>query len=185
MSKSINEIIKENIIKELDACNIPAGNLTKMLIEAREEFDSILDSILEELKKEEEEFKPEYGDAYWAVDSNGRVGDIIWTDHVYDEIALENNAIFKTQEEAEFEAERLKVLRALEKMGRAFKPHTPNYIICLECINNQKEYLSTKFVKSQSLVYGDYYFDSEEEAEKAIEKIGAKRIKKYLFGIEE
>ena len=77
------------------------------------------------------------------------------------------------------------MLRALEKMGRAFKPHTPNYIICLECINNQKEYLSTKFVKSQSLVYGDYYFDTEEEVQEAIEKIGADRIKKYLFGIDE
>ena len=156
-----------------------------MLIEAREEFDSILDSILEELKKEEEGFKPEYGDAYWVVDSNGRVGDLIWTDHVYDEIALENNAIFKTQEEAEFEAERLKVLRELEKLGRAFKPYEDNYSVSLGYNFQNQENLGISCTGATEFLYGNYYFDSEEEAEKAIEKIGEDRIKKYLFGVEE
>ena len=185
MSKSINEIIKESIIEGLDASNITAGNLTKLLIEAKEDFDSILDSILEELAKEEEEFKLEYNDMYWVVSSNGETYAQKWEDTQYDETALKNNAIFKTKEEAEFEAERLKVLRGLEKMGRAFRPYGENYSIELEYPLLHKERLSISIFGATQHCFGNYYFDTEEEAEKAIEKIGAKRIKKYLFGIEE
>ena len=184
MSKSIHEIIKESLIEELDASNITAGNLTKLLIEAKEDFDSILDSILEELAKEEE-FVPEIDDTYFVVNFYGEADGLLWDGYPYDKIALENNAIFKTQEEAEFEAERLKVLRELEKLGRAFRPYGENYSIELEYPLLHKERLSISIFGATQHCFGNYYFDTEEEAEKAIEKIGAKRIKKYLFGIEE
>ena len=185
MSKSIHEIIKENIIKELDAINITSGNLTKTLIEAREEFDSILDSILEELAKKEEEIKPEYGVTYWVVNSFGYAYPREWNDDRFDNIALKNNAIFKTQEEAEFEAERLKVLRELEKMGRAFKPYEDNYSVSLGYNLQNQENLGISCTGATEFLYGNYYFDSTEEAEKAIEKIGEERINKYLFRIDE
>ena len=140
-----------------------------------------LEAILEEFDEiEEEEFKLERGDEYWVVKSDGQVGDHIWTDHLYDDIALENNAIFRTREEAEFEAERLKVLRGLEKLGRPFKPHEDNYVIAFSHNAGLKVVGYVTTVTS----YGNYYFDSEEEAREAIEKIGEDRIKKYLFGIE-
>ena len=185
MSKTINEIIKESLIEELDASNIAAENLKKAFIEAKETLYSILDSILEELVKEEE-FKPEYGDAYWVVGGNGEPIIQGWDGYPYDKIALENNAIFKTQEAAEFEAERLKVLRELEKMGRAFKPKKDNYTLCLQhdfILNkNMFRYICDFDTRT---VYGNYYFDTKEELEQAIEKIGKDRIKKYLFGVEE
>ena len=89
-----------------------------------------LEAILEEFDEiEEEEFKLERGDVYWVVDGSGEPINQGWDGYPYDKIALENNAIFKTKEEAEFEAERLKVLRGLEKLGRPFKPHEDNYVI--------------------------------------------------------
>lgn len=184
MSKSIHEIIKESLIEELDASNITAGNLTKALIEAKEDFDSILDSILEELAKEEE-FIPEIDDTYFVVNFHGEVDGLLWDDDSYDKKALENNAIFKTKEKAEFEAERLKVLRELEKLGRAFKPYEDNYSVSLGYNLQNQENLGISCTVATEFLYGNYYFDSEEEAEKAIEKIGEHRIKKYLFGIEE
>ena len=185
MSKSINEIIKESLIEELDASNITAGNLTKLLIEAKEDFDSILDFILEELAKEEE-FIPELFDTYWVVGGDGEPGPEQWNDHFYDKKALENNAIFETYEEAKFEAERVKVLRELEKMGRAFIPKKDNYTLCLQhdfILNkNMFRYICDFDTRT---VYGNYYFDTKEELEQAVENIGADRIKKYLFGAEE
>ena len=184
MSKSIHEIIKESIIKEFDASNITAGNLTKALIESKGEFHSLLDTILEELA-EEEEFTPEFGDVYWIIDGEGEAAIQKWIDDSYDKGALANNAIFETQEAAEFEAERLKVLRELEKLGRAFKPFEKNYSVSLEYRFLHKEELVIIFTEAAKHLYGKYYFDTEEEAQEAINKIGADRIKKYLFGAEE
>ena len=184
MSKSIHEIIKESLIEELDASNITAGNLTKLLIEAKEDFDSILDSILEELAKEEE-FIPEIDDTYFVVNFYGEADGLLWDGYPCDKIALENNAIFKTQEEAEFEAERLKVLRALEKLGRAFELSSLNYFIsCKHSVGDSSELIIGCATLGHSC-YGKHYFDDEKEARQAIEKIGADRIKKYLFGVEE
>ena len=140
-----------------------------------------LEAILEEFDEiEEEEFKLERGDEYWVVDGSGEPINQGWDGYPYDKIALENNAIFKTREEAEFEAERQKVLRGLEKLGRPFKPHEDNYVIAFSHNAGLKVVGYVTTVTS----YGNYYFDSEEEAREAIEKIGEDRIKKYLFGIE-
>ena len=184
MSKSINEIIKESLIEELDASNITAGNLTKLLIEARENFDSILDSVLEELAKEEE-FIPKIDDTYFVVNFHGEADGLLWDDDSYDKKALKNNAIYKTQEEAEFEAERLKVLRELERLGRAFELSSLNYFIsCKHSVGDSSELIIGCATLGHSC-YGKHYFDDEKEAREAIEKIGEERIKKYLFGVEE
>ena len=180
MSKSIHEIIKESLIAELDASNITAGNLTKALIEAKEDSDSIFDSILEELAKEEE-FIPEIDDTYFVVNFHGEVDGLLWDGDSYDKKALENNAIFKTQEEAEFEAERLKVLRELEKLGGEFKPFRGNYMI----IFSHDGGLTINGYRTTAVSYGKYYFENREDAKQAIKKIGADRIKKYLFGVED
>lgn len=148
------------------------------VMELIEEFEARLKSLKEEYN--DEGFTLELGDEYWVVDGSGEPIIQGWDGYPYDKIALENNAIFKTKEEAEFEAERLKVLRGLEKLGRPFKPHEDNYVIAFSHNAGLKVVGYVTTVTS----YGNYYFDSEEEAREAIEKIGEDRIKKYLFGIE-
>ena len=180
MSKSINEIIKESLIDELNANHIKTDDLVKIV----EDIKSGFDSVLEELIKEQE-FDFQLDDAYFVVNFYGEADGLLWDGDDYDKKALENNAIFKTQEEAEFEAERLKVLRELEKMGRAFRPYGENYSIELEYPLLHKERLSISIFGATQHCFGNYYFDSEEEAKKAIDKIGEERIKKYLFGVED
>lgn len=132
------------------------------------------------LGEKDDEITLEYGDTYWVIRSDGEIRDEMWTDHPCDDSALKNNAIFKTQEEAEFEAGRLKVLRKLEKLGRAFEKDNLNFAIY---INGRNDITIDQFTFNG--FYGDYYFDTEEEAKRAIEKIGEDVIKKYLFGIED
>ena len=140
-------------------------------------------ATLEEKIKSMSEEKLEFrlGDTYWPINDYGEVRYYYWSDDEIDNKFLKNNAIFKTQEAAEFEAERLKVLRELEKMGRAFRPHEDNYVISFSHNAGLKVVGYVTTVTS----YGNYYFDSEEEAKQAVEKIGEERIKKYLFGVEE
>ena len=176
MSKSIHEIIKESLIDELNANHIKTDDLVKIV----EDIKSGFDSVLEELIKEQE-FDFQLDDTYFVVNFYGEADGLLWDGYPCDKIALENNAIFETYEEAEFEAERLKVLRELEKLGREFKPHEDNYVISFSHNSGLKVVGYVTTVTS----YGNYYFDSEEEAKKAIDKIGEERIKKYLFRIDE
>ena len=176
MSKSIHEIIKESLIDELNANHIKTDDLVKIV----EDIKSGFDSVLEELIKEQE-FDFQLDDTYFVVNFYGEADGLLWDGYPCDKIALENNAIFKTQEEAEFEAERLKVLRELEKLGRAFKPFHGNYMI----IFSHDGGLTINGYRTTAVSYGKYYFENREEAKQAVEKIGADRIKKYLFGVEE
>ena len=153
-------------------------------MELIEEFETRLKSLKEEYN--DEEFTLELGDEYWVIGSDGEPCPEQWNDHFYDKNALENNAIFKTYEEAKFEAERLKVLRDLEKLGRAFKPNRSNFSICLlhDSRDNQKK-LFYKLMTEVEHVYGDYYFDSLPKAKDAVYRIGEERIMKYLFRAED
>lgn len=183
MSKLIRKIFKGNVVEEIDVINIKACDLTGLIERMIDGLETILEEIAEEIVVENgdekrEEFK--IGDVFWIVSGDGEVDDTWWVDDNFDNAALNNNAIFKTQEEAEFEAERLKVLRELEKLGRAYEKDNFNFMIYINGKNN----ITTSEVMFNGF-YGNYYFDSEEEAEKAIEKIGEERIKKYLFRIGE
>lgn len=154
------------------------------IIELIDEFEERLKSLKEEYNGEGFKFK--CGDAYWVLDSIGEVMASTWFNSEYDNERLKNNAIFETYEEAKFEAERLKVLRELEKLGRAFKPNRSNFSICLlhDSRDNQKK-LFYKLMTEVEHVYGDYYFDSLPKAKDAVYRIGEERIMKYLFRAED
>lgn len=153
------------------------------LQEIKELFEQIDQRIkqLEEKCKEEDDKWPKDGDDYWVISSYGLVGKHTWIDDCFDNIALGNNAIFRTVGEAQFEAERLKVLRELEKMGSPFDFAFLNWCIYLDVNGNVGHYCE---MEEGCFMYGDYYFRSEEEVKEAIETIGEDRIKKYLFGVE-
>lgn len=144
----------------------------------REEFDRRIKELEDKYNSQEE--RPKYGDNYWVINDKGETVAYYWADDSFDETALENNAIFKTKEEAEFEAERLKVLRQLEKMGSPYDDQFGNWCIYLDTNGNLDHYCE---MGEGCFVYGDYYFRSEEEVKEAIEKIGEDRIKKYLFRV--
>lgn len=147
----------------------------------KEEFDQRI-KALEDKYDSKEEFEPKCDDKYWVVGANGKATDFIWTGDSFDVTGMENKAFFRTEEEAQFEAERLKVLRELEKMGKPFEPNEHNLSVCYNYRTRGLDILGYTVTHS---VYGDFYFSTQREAEQAVEKIGEDRIKKYLFRVEE
>ena len=143
----------------------------------KEEFEERIKELEE--KHKTEEGRPKVGDHYWYVNGHGEVCSYEWNDDSFDITAFENNVIFKTKEEAEFEAERLKVLRELEKVANPFNFSFENWYVYLDKDSN----VNYSFKYLDRLIYGNYYFRSKGEAVKAIKAIGEERIKKYLFGV--
>ena len=85
--------------------------------------------------------------------------------------------VFKTKKEALFEVEKRKVLHELKQLGRPFELLSENWCIYING-HGQIDYYSEEV--SQYL-YGNYYFNTKEEAIRAVEQIGEDRIHEYLF----
>lgn len=146
-----------------------------------EEFEARLKSLKDEYEEDKAECEFEKGDFCWVISESGSLTGSAWRGDEYNKVCYEQGNVFKTREEAKFEVEKRRVLHELKQLGIPFKPHEDNYAIAFSHIGGFKivNYITT--VTS----YGNYYFDSAEEAKKAIDKIGEDRIKKYLFGIDE
>ena len=135
---------------------------------------------LEEQVEQEKEF-PQFGDDYWYVDSDTDVLDVAWYGGEYDQGRLSINNVFKTKDQAEFAAEKLRVEAELRKFSRPFKYGDWNFEILWNNHENNIELDWSGYVVRQSVIY----FESGEIAEKAIESVGEERIKKYIFGMED
>lgn len=143
----------------------------------------IFNKQIEELKNvkidEDKVWKPKHRENYWYIDSFGEVHVDRWLCFGGDEFRYSVGNVFKTKEEAEFEAERLEVLTELKKFSRKFRKGELNYYISLNSKTNELGiYVSDYYIGL------DVYFESYEKANEAIESVGEDRIKKYLFGIE-
>lgn len=147
-------------------------------------------SRIEELEKELAELKckveegpkfPEYGDTYWCIDAEGIVYVNDFEGIQADRNILEIGNVFKTKEEAEFAVDKLKVEAELRKFSRPFKRGGFNHYIFIDTDGNHLEVNSLIYGQPQ----GTIYFESKEKAKQAIESVGAERIKKYIFGVED
>lgn len=124
------------------------------------------------------------GDTYYSIYGNGNVSsEKKWFDDDYENNYREIGNVFLTKEEAEFEVERRKVETEMLRLGgrRVFKKGENNWYIFCD--------FDTGHVDSDYDVYdncgqGTIYFDSTKEVQNVIERVGKKRIKKYLFGVE-
>lgn len=129
---------------------------------------------------EEEKGDFNNGDTYYTLDSNGDTLTTAWFNSESDEQRLSIGNAFKTEKEAEFMVEKLKVLHELQELGRPYRLGAENYFI-----NLYKGVALTIGVDySYQRFYFGSYFDTNVEVQQAIEKIGEDRIKKYLFGVE-
>ena len=141
-----------------------------------------LEKELLELKEQaKEELFPQDEDKYWYVGMRGNVLSSEWEGLPSEEHMLEVGNIFKTEDEAYFKVERLKVENELRKLSQPFKSMTDNFIIVFD---RETYKLGVKAVIFSD-IQGAIYFDSTTVAEEAIESVGAERIKKYIFGMED
>lgn len=143
--------------------------------------------VVEEKKKW---WKPELDEKYYMICGDGSIDYNNYDFDGADRRIMGIGNCFQTEEQAEFMAEKLKVIHELEKF--AFE-------------NNEKEIDWNNSKQGKYYFYFDYadmsividsyyicqdtpfnvYFTSEEIARKAIETIGEERIKKYYFGVNE
>ena len=135
---------------------------------------------LEELAKEEQEF-PQDGDDYCYTTMLGRVCHGSWDNLNSETSMLELGNIYRTEEEAEFAVEKLKVESELRKFSRPFKGDEYNYFIQINSSHNNIVVDSDDCYQTQ----GTIYFESTTIANEATDTVGADRIKKYIFGVED
>ena len=125
------------------------------------------------------DLKKEDGEEYYLLWADGSTVRLIFNSQD-DEVLREIGKVFLTREEAEFELERRKIEAIMKKYSRPFKYDEYNYYI--EYYQNDNK-LDISFYNT--IRNGVPYFESEEIAQKVIDKIGEDRLIKYWFGVKE
>lgn len=139
-------------------------------------------AVLNKYKKKQ--VCPQKGDKYWYIRFNNTIDHTVWDNMTEEFQMLEIGNVFRTQEEAEFKTEQLKVLHELEELAdddrqwcnRYYKHYYLEYNYDTNDVELNYDY---------SLKHNMIYFKSEESAQKAIDEIGKDLLKKYYFCISE
>lgn len=138
---------------------------------------------LEEHKKKQT--WPQEGDEYYYFRSDGDIDCDRYDDAPVDKDRFRLSNMFKTQEEAEFKREQLKVLHELEQLAdddQLWDDANKHFVIAYD---NSLSCLYVEYWRKAQTLPRTYYFKSIQSAEAAINKIGADRLKKYYFCISE
>jgi hypothetical protein len=135
---------------------------------------------LKELVKEEQGF-PQLGDEYWYITDGGDVDSFGWENSQFDVSAQAIGNVYKTEQEAEFALEKLKVENELRRLSDSWDLELTQYSFSFdwECGELKVEY------PDYNQYPNSYYFYSADDLQQAIETVGRERIKKYLFGVED
>lgn len=130
---------------------------------------------------------PEHGDKYFFIRSYNTILQTIFVknDEV-DAYRLFTNNCFPTEKEAEFRLEQIKVYYELKNFADEnndeidWNDSEGKYYIGMDKTDSFIHINKAIFLQN----IGQIYFSSEKLAYQAIKKVGADRIKKYLFGVE-
>lgn len=149
-------------------------------IEALEtEFTEKIKALKAEAQQEQE--FPKDGDSFYSISETGNIeGGMIWGGYPVDMDRMAIGNIFQTKEQAEFAVEKLKVEAELREFSRPFIEGEDNWYMVLG------DAFEAYYVNdSIDPIQGVIYFDSLKKAHQAAGEIGAERIKKYIFGVED
>ena len=134
---------------------------------------------LKEQVKEQQKF-PQSGERYWYSNGGGMVNSCFWKSEQFDLNRYRIGNMFKTEEQAEFAVEKLKVEAELRKFSRLFADGEENNHIKYSPSFDELSVLTSFSYQDQ----GVFYFESREKVQQAIDTVGEERIKKYIFGVE-
>ncbi|AXY81143.1 hypothetical protein AVP_27 [Aerococcus phage vB_AviM_AVP] len=133
---------------------------------------------LEEQTKKEREF-PQYLDTYWIIEDSTEVSTYVWEGDDFDNQHLPIGNVFKTEEQAKFTIEKLKVEAELRKYSDSWDLEKTQYTFSFNW-----EFGAFEVEYPDYNQYPDsYYFDSINSLQLALETVGEERIKKYIFGV--
>lgn len=150
------------------------------------ELEKQLRGLKEELNKPESKvWKPEQSDIYYYIDNCGTIVREIYTKKSVDLGRLVLGNCFRTEKEAEFAVEKLKVTAELKMFAEEHN------IVPLDWDNKYQNKYVLRFTSNvECFEYfctvrgSEIYFGSKELAKQAIKEIGEDRLKKYYFGVE-
>lgn len=148
-------------------------------IEALEtEFNEKIKALKEEVKQRDE--FPQVEDDYWYVDDDTEVMGTVWYGVDSDQGRVSIDNVFKTKDQAEFAAEKLRVEAELRKFSTNFVLYKENWFLSLADTRKDVRPLYEHRNDTQGVIY----FESREKAEEAMDTVSEERIKKYIFGVE-
>lgn len=154
---------------------------------SKEEREQLL-GLVEKAKRPKKIWKPEHGDWYWYISSDGQVDNCEWVNGPMDLGRYAMGNCFRTKDEATFAREKQKIKVELQRFAdehndsdqEEWDEANLHYYIEYDVSKDDFTSIPAVLVRRTSEVY----FSSKEIAEDAVNKIGEKRIKKYLFNIE-
>ena len=163
----------------------------------RHEYETKLAELqnqLEELKSAnitDEPWEPQKNEEYWFVCTAGAVAvdRTTWENWQTDRNRQSIGNVFKTEEDAKFFAEKLRVYNELRKFAepktRPWDRYVDHYYLSCEC---DKFGHFECVTPNRSVDYSkgaEFYFESKERAQEAIDAVGADRIRKYYLNIDD
>lgn len=139
----------------------------------------------EDVQTEPEEEKwPQKGDMYYAISGNGEVNIYDFEGDMDDRGSMSIGNFFRTKEEAEFELERLKVIHELKQFADdVIEWDSQNVHYCIYYVKEDGGKLDIDYNVLDK--HAEIYFATLKDAQKAIDKIGADRIKKFYLRVKE
>ena len=137
-------------------------------------------------------WKPEYDEKYYYIDVDGECYLVSWNDSDINNNLYTIGNCFKTKEEAEFAVEKQKVTTELKRFAQKHNDKI-NWHDNSDCNNDNWKYSLAYDYRYKKLTVcstikmklADIYFTSKEIAQQAIKAIGADRLKKYYFEVED
>lgn len=172
-------------------------DLERLTTEEKEKLRVLLDKLINPqthgLVRKREVWPPEIGKTYWTICADSPTMDGVkcctYKGDIIDCMRYLAGLIFKTKEEAIFALEKMKVKRKLDEYAykyndpekEAWTPGNYHYLLTYSYLTHDLTITEYGMEREESATY----FTSEEVAKGAIEKVGKKKIIRYLFGIEQ
>ena len=127
------------------------------------------------------------GNRYWCMITSGPIVNDVWDDVEIDHQRRATGNCYLTREEAEFALEKKKIIAEMKRLGG-----TENMMSLGDKYSSKYSidysYEMNKICIDANVVWAksnSIYFATEKQAQKAIDKIGEDRIKKYIFYVNE
>lgn len=152
-------------------------------------FKSLFEQFCERSEKEEKANSCglKNGDTYYYITNDGQIGIAKWQGRASDFRRLALGNVFKTEKDTEFGIEKQKVRVELQRYAdehndpdkEEWDGENEHYRIGYDI--DADDFIITS---GWNIIRDDVYFTSKEIAEDAANKVGAKRIMKYLFDVD-
>lgn len=146
------------------------------------------DIIAEDWKIYEEKptrtWKPEFGEKYYYMTTNGNVGQDTFNTS-FDKCRLSFRNVFKTAEEARKMVEKIKIINQLQELSNVDFYHNcegKKYLIIYNSKLKEIDYTTHTCIRE---VPFNIYFATQKDCENAIKEIGEDNLKKYYFDVED